>query len=345
MNSNSRAGTVSLPALPYAEWRATKDTLHLWAQVVGKIKLATTAPRNHWWNVPLYLDPRGLTTRRLRFGDIGFAIDFDFIDHQLVVRSNRKAPDSFSLHDGLSVSDFYRQIDEVLGRAGIEVTIDARPFGIPITTPFADDHEHDSYLREYVESFWRVLAWVDTVFEDFSSWFCGKASPVHLFWHSFDLAVTRFSGRKAPEPSEADPVTREAYSAELISFGFWPGDPNTEDASFYSYTHPEPGVCESIDCTPGPRTGLSVRTARSPSWPTMPSGRATSLERTCSGSSKVPTAPVRAQRDGTPPSSRRLSVRASIGSMSSISTAKGCPMERLHQQRGPHSLSVTVKTS
>jgi len=232
--------TGALAELPYGEWRQTKDTLHLWTQIVGKVKLASTPPENHWWNAPLYVDVHGLTTRSLHQRGIAFDVEFDFIEHRLVVRTDRGDVDSFELVDGLSVAAFDAQFHELLGRAGVDVAIREQPFGVPMTTPFREDREHASYQAEYVERFWRALGWVDEVFTEFAGWFCGKASPVHLFWHSFDLAHTRFSGRPAPPVAGRDPVTDEAYSHELISFGFWAGDDNVGEAAFYSYTSPEP---------------------------------------------------------------------------------------------------------
>jgi hypothetical protein len=230
----------NLPALPLDAWEPTKTTLHLWAQIVGKVKLATTAPRNHWWNVPLYLDVRGLTTRRLHHAQASFQIDFDFVDHRLVVRTNRGQQGSFGLQDGLSVADFDLQLHRLLDQLGVDVPIREDPYGVRMTTPFPNDTEHAAYDPDYVRRFWQVLDWVDTVLEEFSGWYCGKQSPVHLFWHSLDLAVTRFSSRRAPPRAGADPVTREAYSHEVISFGFWTGDDNTRGPAFYSYTAPEP---------------------------------------------------------------------------------------------------------
>jgi hypothetical protein len=236
---------TALPELPYADWRQTKDTLHLWAQIVGKVKLASTMPANHWWNVPLYVDARGLTTRGLRQNGVLFGIDFDFVDHRLVVRTEAGKPESFALHDGLSVAEFDERLHELLARGGVDVEILERPYGLPMKTPFPDDREHASYEPVRVESFWHALAWIEQVFNEFSGWFGGKSSPVHLFWHSLDLAVTRFSGRPAPAGDGADSVTQEAYCDELISFGFWAGDVDTPEASFYSYTYPEPdGVRE-----------------------------------------------------------------------------------------------------
>ena len=230
---------MTLPELHLSDWRATKDTLHLYCQVVGKVRLATTAPRNHWWNVPLYVDVRGLTTRRLRHAGTTFDITLDFVDQAVVVRAADGRADGFELRDGLDVAEFDRRLHEVLAGLGVDVEIREVPFGVPMTTPFPSDHEHAAWDREYVERFWTVLDWTDRVLEDFSGWFKGKTSPVHLFWHSLDLAVARFSGRDAP-PVDADPVTQEAYSSEVIAFGFWAGDDNLGDAAFYSYTAPEP---------------------------------------------------------------------------------------------------------
>jgi hypothetical protein len=239
-----------LPELPYGEWRQTKDTLHLWTQIVGKVKLASTPPENHWWNVPLYVDVRGLTTRSLHQQGIAFGVEFDFVEHRLVVRTDRGDVDSFELVDGLSVADFDAQFHQLLGRAGVDVAIRERPFGVPMTTPFPEDRDHASYQAEYVERFSHALGWVDDVFTEFAGWFCGKASPVHLFWHSFDLAYTRFSGRPAPPVAGRDPVTDEAYSHEVISFGFWAGDDNVGEAAFYSYTSPEPATLREQALSP-----------------------------------------------------------------------------------------------
>src|SRR6266516_2159119 len=238
---------VELPELPLASWEATKKTLHLWVQIVGKIRMASTAPRNHWWHVPLYVDVRGLTTRRMHSkSGVSFEIDFDFIEHRLVVATSEGAVESFALVDGLSVAGFDEQLHAVLARLGIDVTIRETPLGVPMTTPFPADQEDAAYDRDAVERFWRILGWTDGIFEEFSGWYCGKTSPVHLFWHSLDLAVTRFGGKRAPTLPNADAVIQEAYSHELISFGFWPGDQSVREPSYYSYTAPEPrGLRES----------------------------------------------------------------------------------------------------
>jgi hypothetical protein len=230
---------MTLPELHLADWRPTKDTLHLYAQILGKIRLATTPPRNHWWNAPLYVDVRGLTTRRLHQRGTTFEIRIDFLDHALVVQTGDGRSRSFELGDGLPVADFDARVHAMLAELGVDVEIREQPFGLPMTTPFPQDVEHESWNRDAIERFGHILDWSDSVFEEFSGWFNGKTSPVHLFWHSLDLAVTRFSGRPGV-PLDADPVTQEAYSQELISFGFWAGDDTVGDAAYYSYTAPEP---------------------------------------------------------------------------------------------------------
>jgi Family of unknown function (DUF5996) len=244
------AGAVSHPVLPplaLAGWEPTKTTLHLWVQIVGKVRMASTPPRNHWWHVPLYVDVRGLTTRRLHAANgVSFRVDFDFVDHRLVVSTDRGEVESFALVDGLSVAAFDGTLHETLRGLGLDVVIRESPFGVPVSTPFTADREHAAYDADAVERFWRILEWTDGVFEEFAGWYCGKTSPVHLFWHSLDLAVTRFGGKRAPSIPGADEVTTEAYSHELVSFGFWAGDEETREASYYAYAAPEPeGLRES----------------------------------------------------------------------------------------------------
>ena len=230
---------MTLPELHLADWRPTKDTLHLYAQIVGKVRLATTAPRNHWWNVPLYVDVHGLTTRRLHHRGTTFEITLDFLDHALVVQTADGRNRSIELGDGVAVADFDARLHTLLADLGVDVEIKEQPFGLPTTTPFPQDRQHASWDRDAIERFGRILDWTDTVFEEFSGWFNGKTSPVHLFWHGLDLAVTRFSGRAGPM-IDADPINQEAYSHEVISFGFWAGDDTVGDATYYSYTAPEP---------------------------------------------------------------------------------------------------------
>jgi hypothetical protein len=180
-----------------------------------------------------------LTTRRLHHGDTTFEITIDLVDHALVVRTAEGRARSFELADGLSVADFDARMHATLAELGVDVEIKEEPFGVPMTTPFPRDVEHASWDRDAIGRFFKVLDWSDAVFDEFSGWFNGKTSPVHLFWHGLDLAVTRFSGRLGPV-LEADPVTQEAYSHEVISFGFWAGDDTVGDATYYSYTAPEP---------------------------------------------------------------------------------------------------------
>ncbi|WP_433336927.1 DUF5996 family protein [Spirillospora sp. CA-294931] len=230
----------TLPGLPWASWSQTKDTLHLWTQIVGKIQLGTTAPRNHWWHTTLHVTESGFATGRMTSGGTSFSIAFDLAGHRLVVRT-AGAEKTIPLRDGLSVAEFYRTLLALLRDLGISVEIKAEPFGVPMTTPFAEDTEHASYDPERVEEFRRALEWADGTLREFQSWFCGKSSPVQLYWHSFDLATARFSGRPAPVREGAGPVESEAYSHEVISAGWWAGDPSSPEPAFYSYTHPEPG--------------------------------------------------------------------------------------------------------
>jgi hypothetical protein len=234
-----------LPALRLESWEATKETLHLWTQIVGKVRLAAAAAQNHWWNATLHLDTRGLTTRRLRSGSLDYEISLDFVSHELAVRTSGGATESFALVDGLSVAAFHERLFALLAGLGIDVEIKAEPYGVPMTTPFAEDTGHASYDREAVERFWQALRWTDWTLQEFAGWFCGKTSPVHFFWHSFDLAFARFSGARAPGSAPADPVAREAYSHEVVAFGFWPGDQKLREPAYYSYTAPEPaGLAE-----------------------------------------------------------------------------------------------------
>jgi hypothetical protein len=229
----------TLPALPFEEWRETCATLHMWTQVVGKIRLAQTPLVNHWWNVPLYLTARGLTTSAMPYGDRTFQIDFDFVDHRLLFETSDGKTDSLALAPR-TVADFYQEVMRRLARLGVEVKIWTTPVEIPDPVPFEQDTQHASYDPEYTNRFWRALAWSARVFEEFRAGFVGKCSPVHFFWGSFDLAVTRFSGRRAPEREGADAITREAYSHEVISHGFWAGGDASPRAAYYSYTAPEP---------------------------------------------------------------------------------------------------------
>jgi hypothetical protein len=232
------------PTLILEEWQDTLATLHMWTQIVGKIRLKQTQLVNHWWNVPLYLSARGLTTSPMPYGDRIFEIEFDFIDHQLRIECSDGAQKILALRPQ-SVADFYQEVMSALHDLGIDVKIWPMPVEIPNPIRFDQDRIHASYDAEYANRFWRALVKIDDVFKEFRARFIGKVSPVHFWWGSFDHAVTRFSGRVAPPREGADKITVEAYSHEVISHGFWPGG-NGVQAAFYSYTAPEPaGLSES----------------------------------------------------------------------------------------------------
>ena len=227
------------PALPLNEWNDTKDTLHMWTQIVGKIRLANTPLLNHWWNCTLYMTPRGLSTDTIPDGTRIFKIDFDFIDHKLLIECSDATTKSISLY-ARSVADFHKELMATLSSMGIEVVIHGKPDEVADPIPFAEDNAHASYDSAYANRFWRILLQVDRLFKVFRARFIGKCSPVHFFWGSFDLAVTRFSGRIAPARPGADAITREAYSHEVSSAGFWPGSGSIQGPAFYSYTSPMP---------------------------------------------------------------------------------------------------------
>jgi len=228
------------PALPLGSWKDTYATLHMWSQIVGKVRLALTPLVNHWWNIPLYVTARGLTTSRIPYGKRAVELRFDFIEHQLVLETSDGALKRLPLA-AKTVAHFYQEFMSMLRSTDIEVKIWRMPVEIPNPIPFDQDRIHASYDPKFVERFWRILLSVDAVFGEFRSRFIGKSSPVHFFWGSFDLAVTRFSGRRAPDRPGADEMTREAYSHEVSSVGFWPGTSDVSDAAFYSYAAPEPG--------------------------------------------------------------------------------------------------------
>ena len=277
MNESAHPGDLPQcwPALPLGAWRKTCATLHMWTQIVGKIRLAQVPRINHWWNVPLYVHARGLTTATMPYRDRAFEIRFDFIGHLLVLETSAGQVETMPLAP-CSVASFHRRLVDLLRSADIDVPIWTMPVEVPDPIRFEDDNVHASYDRSSVERFWRILVSVDRVFNEFRSGFTGKCSPVHFFWGSFDLAVTRFSGRRAPERPGADAITREAYSHEVSSVGFWPGGGEVADAAFYSYTSPEPAGFREFPVLPAQAAyhrGLGeyllmyddVRAARSPS--------------------------------------------------------------------------------
>ena len=231
------------PALPLSEWRGTCETLQLWTQIVGKIRLARTPWLNHSWHVTLYVNARGLTTSLIPGDGRGFEIQFDFIEHVLDIRTTSGTAAQLPLRSE-SVASFHDRLMVALRDLGIGVAINDFPCEIAGAIPFTRDHAHASYDAEYANRFWRVLLQADRVFKEFRTGFLGKCSPVHFFWGSFDLAVTRFSGRRAPNfsgdvPGVSAKIMQEAYSHEVSSAGFWPGGRGV-DASFYSYAYPSP---------------------------------------------------------------------------------------------------------
>jgi len=227
------------PSLPLDSWKDTYATVHMWTQIVGKVRLRLTPLVNHWWNVPLYVTARGLSTLRIPYGERSFELWFDFIKHQLVLETSDGVSKTLPLAPR-PVAELYKEFMSMLRSAGIEVKIWPMPVEILNPIRFDQDRVHASYDARSMEKFWRILLSVDSVFNQFRAEFIGKSSPVHFFWGSFDLAVTRFSGRRAPERPGADAITREAYSHEVSSVGFWPGGGDIKDAAFYSYAAPEP---------------------------------------------------------------------------------------------------------
>lgn len=242
------------PELPLAGWIDTRDTLHRWLQIVGKVRLRLTPPINHSWHSTLYLTARGLTTSPIPHGHRSFHIDLDFVDHQLQIAAVDGARGGFGL-EPQSVAAFYARLMNELTRMGLPVAISAHPNELPDATPFAVDEAHRSYDRDAAQRFWRALAQADRVLKTFRTGFIGKCSPVHLFWGAMDLAVTRFSGRTAPLhpggiPNLPDRVTREAYSHEVSSCGFWSGTAPIDYPAFYAYAYPQPAGFAAAQVTP-----------------------------------------------------------------------------------------------
>jgi Family of unknown function (DUF5996) len=226
------------PALPYGEWKDTYATLHMWTQVVGKVALALAPPLNHSWSVAFQITPRGLATRTLPHGDRTFTMEFDFVDHELHIRASDGAVRTLALRPR-TVADFYREVMATLTGMGLPVKIWQMPAEVPSPIRFEDDTVHQSYDPVWVDRWWRVVSQVARIFTVSVCGFVGKSSPVHFFWGSFDLAVTRFSGRPAP-PREGPAFMRDAYSHEVISVGFWPGGDPMPEPVFYAYAVPQP---------------------------------------------------------------------------------------------------------
>jgi hypothetical protein len=244
MTSATGSRSDAWPSLPLAEWSDTCATLHRWTQIVGKVRLAQSPWVNHSWAVTLYVTARGLTTSTAWYGDRAFQIDFDFLDHRLVIQTSDGRQGGFKL-EPQSVASFYRRVMDELKTLDLRVQIVPKPNEVADPIPFDQDEVHCAYDAEYANRFWRILVQVNRVFTEFRARFLGKCSPVHFFWGATDLAVTRFSGRTAPPhpggvPNLPDWVAKEAYSHEVSSCGFWPGGGAVADAAFYSYAYPEP---------------------------------------------------------------------------------------------------------
>ncbi|WP_224999833.1 DUF5996 family protein [Cesiribacter sp. SM1] len=233
--------TSLLPPLALAEWEATKITLHLYMQIVGKIQLKLNPPRNHWWHVSLYPCAKGISSQQIPCGDKTLEILFNFISHRLEIQTSAGEYEEILLQDGLSVAEFYHQLFNKLQKVDVRVRILAKPFSMNIDKPFTHITEHHSYQKTHIESFWKILLWTSGIFKQFCSRFQGKTCPVQLYWHHMDLALTRFSGRRAPElPRNAHKLSKETYSHEFISFGLLPGDEHVHAAAYYAYAYPSP---------------------------------------------------------------------------------------------------------
>lgn len=237
------------PSLPLEAWQDTYATVHMWTQIVGKIRLMLAPKVNHWWHCALHVSPVGLTTTAMPYQDKLLEIEFDFLDHKLCIRTSDKATKQVAL-EPRSVADFYQELMSTLKSLGMPITIFTKPQEVPNPIPFEEDREHASYDPDYAKRLWRILAQTAHVFEQFRGRFIGKCSPVNFYWGSFDLAVTRFSGRPAPPRPGADLITREGYSHECISAGFWPGAGFTGPA-YYCYAAPAPAGLDQQEIQPG----------------------------------------------------------------------------------------------
>ncbi len=235
------------PALPLGEWTKTKETLHRYLQIVGKLRMSLMPKDNHWWHITLYVTSSGVATHPIPNKDITFEVSFDFIGHKLNVHTSKGEHRSFDLKDGHSVAEFYRQLKGILDDLNIVFDILAEPYDLSDNVPFDQCTMHHTYDKEAVHKAWQILFQVDMVFKEFSGRSYSKTCPVHIYWHHFDLVVTRFSGGRAPDMGDVSQVEKEAYSHEVISFGFWFGDEKIKEPAFYSYTYPSP---DGIDKEP-----------------------------------------------------------------------------------------------
>jgi hypothetical protein len=237
------------PALPLGAWKETRDTLHMYTQVVGKVRLKLAPMEPEWGQVPLYLTVRGLTTCPVPYEDRTFAIDFDFLDHQLRIEESGGGTRTIALA-AQPVKEFYRLVMAALEELGIEVAITTTPSEVSNPIPFPEDDRHASYDPEWAQRFWRVLAQADTIFKEFRAPYRGRTSPVQFFWGTFDLALARYSGKPAEPPAGSDPIRRRAMDVEEVAFGFWPGDDAYPEPAFFSYTYPKPAGIEAAPLQP-----------------------------------------------------------------------------------------------
>ena len=302
---------VELPPLSLEQWEDTKETLHRYCQIVGKVRMELSAFRNHWWHVTLYVTPRGLTTGPIPYSKATFEISFNLLENRLVVTTSEGELFGFAI-DNLPVAEFYSRLMGGLDSLEIDVSINTEPFDLDDEHTLASDTYHRSWNRSDVQRYHRVLTWTDQVFKEFAGRFNGKQSPVQLFWHGLDLAVTRFSGRRAPERPDADKVTREAYSHEVISCGFWPGDKNVQEPAFYSPTRPRSRrASQSSRCAQTRRTGPLKEEWRSSG--TRRCARVTLRRQPCWSLWRAPTRRERRPRTGTSKTSGHDPGRVEIG--------------------------------
>ena len=247
-NVTESSALTDWPELPLAEWEPTYRTLHMWSQIVGKVRLALAPLQNHWWNAALYLSTRGLTTSPIPYRGQTFSLQFNFMEHRLELTTSAGARDAMALAPK-SVAAFYKEVFAMLRGAGIDVSINPKPQEVPDPVPLDRDETHASYDPEYANRFWRILLSTDIVFKEFRARFLGKSSPVHFFWGSFDLCTTRFNGRRAP--ARKGVITSEAYSHECSSIGWWPGGGEFKSPAFYAYHAPEPTGYSARKLQPG----------------------------------------------------------------------------------------------
>jgi hypothetical protein len=233
------------PSIPLPDWEETKETLHLFIQIVGKIRLKLMSRKNHWWHATLYVNSRGITTGAMPCNNRTLELQFNFIQHTMEVNSSEGKSRQIALQNGLTVAQFYNQVLRALQEMYCGVKILAKPYDVKSKIPFAKDHEHHRYDAEKVQKYWYALTHIDQIFKEFSGRFYGKTSPVHLYWHHFDLTFYRFSGKKVPIDPELSIVEKDAYSHEIIAFGFWPGDEIVREPTFFSYTYPLPAEIEN----------------------------------------------------------------------------------------------------